>query len=264
MARSNSHPGARAKFRERAFNESCLADRLIGRAPGALGRDDRQPYWLTEHLISWSLQNRQALASHGRWPSSLQPQLQPHQLHPLVRKAAATMLQLSMHRYHTVAAHAAGCLAPFSYSTCSTLERLMVPAITSAAALLTSDPDAVGLPPGAVTAAGGFSLPSNAEATAALLEAQASRLTALVCAEDNGQAVADAVAGDARGDGVCTSENKHTVTGALALAEHLQRVLPVLISWPEAMSVLFMAVLVMQRYFLPVSSPPAPCLAWAV
>lgn len=237
---------------DRSFNESCLGDMLTGRAVGALGRANRQPYWATEHIITWSLHNRLAQASAGRWPSALQPQLAPRQLHPLVRTAVAAMLQLSLHRYHSVAAHAAGCLSALTYSLSSSLQRLLMPSVIAAAALLPSAPDSPGYPPAAVSARGGFRLPEDAADAAQQLAAQTPRLTALICAPESQRPATDAVEGAAVGDGVCTSENKHVVTGALALADKLGKSMSLVTTWPDLLVSSMMAVLVMQRYFLPV------------
>ena len=82
--RVKGHPGARIKQRPRAFNESCVADILLGQPPGSLGRYDRQPYWMVDSLVSWGYHNRACVAARSLWPSALQPQLRARQLRPLM------------------------------------------------------------------------------------------------------------------------------------------------------------------------------------
>lgn len=268
--RARAHPGAHVDLRERAFNESCIADALLGSTPGSRGRYDRQPYWLTESLVAYGYYSRASLVATSLWPSASQPQLAPAQLHPTLRRAAAALLRLSLNRYSVVAHRASRALAALPPVLSLGLPEVLLPAITAGVALLAPDAsaDVGGVPlqgdgslskdAGSSDAASAWQLPSTDGAAAELLSNQAQKLTALVTAASGtaGASVGAVVDGDAAAaqqDGVCTSENKHVAIGALALLTALQpHVLPLLQARPQALCVLIMSAVVTQSYILPV------------
>jgi hypothetical protein len=252
---------------ERIFNESCVSDIVLGEAPATLGRYDRQPYWLTEALVSWSMHKRIALAGTCRWPSALQPQLQPHQLHPDILKAASLLLQLSFHRYSTVALRAARSLALFPACICTGLTELMLPAMTAAAAVLVQGEEDVGLPNSDMCAEGGFLIPLSSVESSAQLQRQQRRLSELVKKADGdaGVSIDAAVTGSVEkaADGVCTSDNKHILLGGLLLLTEMRSSVSAFVhtgTSPLALTVLYMAAITTQRYILPVCPDAVPIL----
>jgi hypothetical protein len=263
------HPGAHEHMYKRSQNESCVADILLGQPINSLGRFDRQPYWLTRSIVSFHHWNRTALSVTTPWPSMHQPMLTTSQTSHQVLRLAATLLHLSFHRYGSVAFAASAALQTFSSVISDGILLRAFPQVISAATLVRERSVEAGT---AALLLEGSAVEGSAEDGDAELSKSLNQLSALmvpalkgassgVGPEDGSRASASSkgstVAAEA---GVCTTENKHLVMGALQLMQAHSGMISALCRRSAVhFVVLYMAVFVMQSFTLPVCSDLLGC-----
>lgn len=228
--------GTTIKARDRSMNEPMYADRLLGLDTGALGPGGRQPYWACRRIVSQAYFRRVSLRASYHAQSAAQPEVQLQDLTPVAQKCVSTLVQLCFHPYAATSRRATRSCA----SLVSAFPGLPASLLTAAASSMTlMDATDPGFVPEELSSTGGYRIPPSIEQATEVLAAQTTRLEATIAAAGDHSDAEDR----------CTSDNKHRVTGAVALLEVCQATVPVVAALePAAFTTIYLSMLVIQGY----------------
>lgn len=228
--------GTTIKARDRSMNEPMFADRLLGLETGALGPGSRQPYWACRRVVSQAYFRRISLRASYPGQTATHPEMQLSDLTPIAQKCLSTLVQLCFHRYANTSRRAARSCAAFA-QVFSQLPASLLTAAASSMALM--DPTDPGFVPEELSSTGGYSIPGSIEEASVILSGQTKRLAEIVAAAGDHSDAEDR----------CNSDNKHRVTGAVALLEVCQSTVPVAAALdPAAFTTVYLSMVVIQGY----------------